>query len=167
MEKYNSAIQSYYWVKENIKLDTPLHWGDVTETLLRMKGHCAMKSEVLVFQLRNKGINARLVEGHTVRIKNTFAQRLVLWLGLVPYDVHVWVEALINSEWITLDPTPDSGIAYLIGDTKLGTHLGSPEQIYYWDEIPKWFKDTYNMPLSFPLRLFSRIELKFRRYIKK
>ena len=122
MKTYDEAVQAYQSVKEGIKYAVPLHWGSPEQTLREKRGHCGMKSEVLVAMLRDRGFKARLVEGRTMHMQNTFIQRLILWLGVVLYDVHFWVEAFVNDEWLTLDSTPDSGIIHIIGDTEPGTH---------------------------------------------
>ena len=124
-----------------------------------------MKSEVLVALLRDRGFKARYVEGRQTGIRSTWVMRILLSLGLVIFDSHIWVEALIDNEWLTLDSAPDSGIAHCLGDTKPGTHLGDPKLVARWDEIPAWYRDSYNMKLLFPLRFAAGIELALRRFI--
>ena len=126
-----------------------------------------MKSEVLVAMLRDRGFKARYVEGRQTGIRSTWMMTILLSLGLVIFDAHIWVEALIDNEWLTLDSAPDSGIAHCLGDTKPGTHLGDPKQVVRWDEIPAWYKDGYNMKLFSPLRLVAGIEMTLRRLLHK
>jgi hypothetical protein len=161
------AVQSYWLVKEDIKFAIPYHWGSPEQTWRGKKGQCGMKSEVLVTMLRDNGIKARYVEGRLTGLRSTWMERLLCVLGLVLFDVHIWVEALIGNKWLVLDPTPDSGIAPSIGDTKPGTHLGSPKQIARYDEIPLWYKDGHNMKTLLPLKLTSNFELSIRRFISK
>lgn len=151
MRTYDEAVSAYQWVKENIKYAFPR--AESTEQTLRGKrGNCAIKSELLVSMLRNKCIEARYVEGRPTGWK-------LIMLRLAVFDVHIWVEARVGNEWLTLDPTPDSGIVHILGDTEPGTHLGSPEYITRWDELPPWYKDGYNMWLFWPLRFLTNIQL--------
>ena len=165
METYDEAVQAYQVVKEGIKYALPPHWGSLDQTLREKKGHCGMKSEVLVAMLRDRGIKARYVEGRRIGLRNTWMMRILLSLGLVIFDAHIWVEAFIGNKWLTLDTAPDSGIAYWLGDTKPGTHLGDPKQVDRWNEIPAWYRDGYNMKLLSPLRFAASVELTLRRFI--
>lgn len=167
METYAKAVKAYYFVKENIKYAMPPHWGSPEQTLEGKKGHCGMKSEVLVAMLRERGIKARYVEGRQTGLRNTWMMRILLVLGFVIFDAHIWVEAFIGNKWLALDTAPDSGIAHCLGDTRPGTHLGDPKQIARWNEIPVWYKDGYNMKLFSPLRFASNVELTVRRFISK
>jgi len=82
--------------------------------------------------------------------------------------MHVWVEVYVNGDWLTLDPTPDSGIAHYIGDTKPGTHLNEDCITYTtrWDEIPYWYKGGYNSKIMALYRLITNSELAFHRRFK-
>lgn len=164
MNDLQTAIASYHWVKENIEFAMPPRWGSVEETLRKRRGHCAMKSEVLVSRLLTAGIQARFVEGRKVHMATTLTQQLTFKLGLVIFDVHFWVEALVNREWLTLDPSPGSGIAHCIGDTVPGSHLGTPEYLLRHKELPPWYKESYNMWIFAPLRFLNDIELRLRRH---
>lgn len=161
------AVRAYWLVKEDVKLAMPYHWGTPQQTLRGKKGHCAMKSEVLVTMLRDNGIKGRYVEGRLTGLRNTWMERILRALGLVLFDVHVWVEALIGNKWLVLDPTPDSGVVSFVGDTKPGTHLANPEQIARYDEIPLWYKDGHNMKILLPLKFASNFEMAIRRFIGK
>ncbi len=165
MAAYDEAVQAYQSVKEGIKYASPPHWGSPEQTLRERRGHCGMKSEVLVAMLRDRGFKARYVEGRQVGLRSTWMMRILLSLGLVMFDAHIWVEAFIDNGWLTLDSSPDSGIAHCLGDTKPGTHLGNPKQVARWNEIPAWYRDGYNMKLFFPLRFAAGIELALRRFI--
>ena len=151
MQIYDEAVSTYQWVKENIKYAFPRSEG-TEQTLLVKKGNCAIKSELLVSMLRDKGIKARYVEGRPT------GWRLIM-MRLAVFNVHFWVEAKVDNKWLTLDPTPDSGIAHFLGDTKPGTHLTNPDYIMRWDELPPWYKDGYNMWLFSPLRFLTNIQL--------
>lgn len=109
--------------------------------------------------LRDLGLKARYVEGRNTKLRPLPIMRLP------PMDVHFWVEARIGDKWLCLDPTPDSGIIPLWGDTEPGTYLGNPEYIARWDELPAWYKDGYNMFLLWPLRFLSNVELMILRLI--
>ena len=161
------AVQAYWLVKESIKFAMPCHWGSPEETLRGEKGHCGMKSEVLVTMLRDKGIKARYVEGRLTGLRNTWMTVILRALGLVIFDVHIWVEAFTGNKWLVLDPAPDSGIAPSVGDTRPGTHLGNPKQIARYDDIPLWYKDGYNMKILFLLKLATNFELSIRRLVHK
>ena len=161
------AIYLYYWVKENIKYSSPSHCCTVDETIKSGRGNCLTKSEVLVSKLRSAGIEARYVEGRKMGKPRTFALWLALKLGLVILDCHIWVEALVNGEWLTLDPSPDSGIAHCLGDTKPGTHLGKPGYVLKWVKLPLWYKEGYNMKLLCPLKLIGDLEIRLRRHSRR
>jgi transglutaminase-like putative cysteine protease len=152
MTKYEEAVAIYEFVKEEVKYAFP-RWIDAETTKRTGRGHCAAKSELLVSLLRDKGIKARYVEGHKTKLK------LLPIMKLGGMDIHFWVETRIGNEWLCLDPTPDSGIVRLWGDTKPGMHLGDPEYGAKWDELPSWYKDSYNIPLLWPLRFLSNMEL--------
>lgn len=157
MTQYEAAVAEYLWVKESIKYAFP-YWGDVTRTLTSRQGHCGIKAELLVSRLRARGTEARYVEGRPS------AGNLPI-LKLAPFSVHFWVEARVNGRWLTLDPTPDSGIVCLSGDTEPGSYLGRPEYITRWDEIPLWYKRLYNHPLFAPLRWISNLKLAYYRKV--
>lgn len=156
----NKALEAYYWVKENVKYSFP-RWRSPEVTKRTRKGHCGAKSELLVSLLRDLGLRARYVEGHNTKM------RLLPIMRLGGMDVHFWVEVKIGNKWLTLDPTPDSGIVPLWGDTKPGLHLGDPEYITRWEELPLWYKDGYNMLLLWPFRFLTNIELMIRRLIRR
>ena len=155
---YDEAVSTYQWVKENIKYAFP-HWGSPKQTLQKKRGHCGIKSELLVSLLRDKGIEVRYVEGRPIGWK-------LIIMRLVSFDVHFWVEAKVDNQWLTLDPVADSSIAHFLGDTKPGNHLGNPEWITRWEELPPWYKDGYNMSLFSPLRLLTNIQLFLLHHIK-
>jgi len=153
--QYEEAVSEYLWVKENIKYYFP-HWGDATRTLAERRGHCGMKAELLVSRLRAHGFEVRYVEGRP-------SEGNLPIVKIVPFSVHFWVEAKIDGKWLALDPTPDSSILSLSGDTEPGTHLGHPSYITRWDEIPLWYKKGYNHPMMAPLRWISNLKLAYHR----
>ena len=153
--QYEEAVSDYLWVKENIKYAFT-YWGDTTRTLAEMRGHCGIKAELLASRLRTHGIKARYVEGRPT-------QGNLPILKIEPFNVHFWVEAKVDGRWLTLDPTPDNGIVCLSGDTWPGAHLGHPEYITRWDEIPPWYKEGYNHPMVAPVRWISNIKLAYHR----
>ncbi len=155
---YSRVISTYEWVKENIRYAYP-RWINTSITKRTKKGHCGAKSEVLVSMLRDLGIEARYVEGRNTNLK------LLPIMWLKPMDVHFWVEAKVDNEWLCLDPSPDSRIVRLWGDTRPGTHLGNPDYIIRWDEIPPWYKEGYNMFLFWPFKFLTNIELVILRFI--
>lgn len=151
--QYEEAISEYLWVKENIKYYFPC-WGNTASTLADRRGHCGMKSELLVSRLRSRGFEARYVEGRP-------SEGNLPILKIVPFNVHFWVEAKVDGKWLALDPTPDSSILSISGDTEPGTHLGHPTYITRWDEIPLWYKQGYNHPMMSPLRWISNLKLAY------
>ena len=148
--QYEEAVSEYLWVKESIKYSFP-YWGDTTRTLTEKRGHCGMKAEVLVSRLRARGIKARYVGGKVPMSK------------VGPFNIHFWVEAEVDGQWLTLDPTPDSSITCLLGDTEPGTHLENLEHITRWDEIPAKYKKLYNHPPVSLLRWIFNIKLAYYR----
>ena len=159
MTKREEAIAIYNSVKETIKYGFP-HWGDPNHTLQVKEGHCGIKSELLVYLLKQKGIDARYVEGRPTKWG-------LIIMKLFEFDVHFWVEAFVDNDWLVLDPVPDSGIARVIGDTKPGTHLCNPTSVMRWDELPPWYKNGYNMWLFALLRWFTNIQLRLLRHTKR
>ena len=153
--QYETVVSEYRWVKENIKYSLSC-WGDTKHTLASKRGHCGAKSELLVSRLRSRGIKARYVEGRPLNASLPI-------LKLAPFSVHFWVEARVDNKWLTLDPSPDSDIACFSGDTGQGSHLGSPQYIVRWEEIPSWFKKLYNYPIFAPFRWLSNIKLAYHR----
>ena len=150
-------------VKEDIKYTFSPHWGTPEQTLQERRGHCGMKSEVLVTMLRDRGFKARYVEGRQTGLRSTWILRILSALGTVIFDTHIWVEVFVDNAWLTLDSSPDSGIAHCLGDTKPGTHLGNPKQVTRWEEIPPWYRDFYNAKIYSPLRFAAAIEIASRR----
>lgn len=156
--EYEQTVADYEWVKENIKYRCS-HWGDVEDTLEQGTGHCGAKTELLVHLLRTHGMEARYVEGRPTSHKLPITK-------LIFSDVHFWVEAKVDGEWLTLDPTPDSGIICLLGDTEPGTHLNEPIYITRWDELPPWYKEGYNSLLMAPFRWATNVKLAYYRHFK-
>ncbi len=149
--RYEEIVAEYEWVKENIKYYLP-YWGDTARTLSEGRGQCGMKSELLASRLRARGVEVRYVELRPAGVTLPIAR-------LAVFDVHIWLEARVNGDWLTLDPTPDSGIVGLTGDSVPGSHLGRQGTLTRWDEIPHWFKETYNHPLVAPLRWLTNLSL--------
>jgi len=158
MSKHDDAIAIYNFVKEEIKYAFPC-WVNPTMTRRKRKGHCAAKCELLVSMLRDSGIEARYLEGHSTKLRPL----PIMWLKAM--DMHFWVEAKVNDKWLILDPTPDSGIIRLWGDTQPGMHLGNPEYMIRLDELPPWYKGGYNMFLLWLFRFMTNVELMILRLI--
>jgi len=157
MTQYEEAVAEYRWVKENIRYALSL-WGDTVRTMARRRGHCGIKAELLVSRLRARGIEARYVEGRPM------GENLPM-MRLAPFNVHFWVEARVDGRWLSLDPTPDSGIVCFSGDTQPGSYLGRPDYITRWHEIPLWYKRLYNYSLFAPLRWLSNLKLAYYRTV--
>lgn len=159
MNNREEAIAAYKLVKESVKYAFP-RWVDPETTKRTGKGHCGAKSELLVSLLRQKGIEARYVEGRP-------AKWGLIIMKLAGLDAHFWVEALVDNDWLTLDPAPDSGITHVLGDTNPGTHLSNPTWTIRWDELPPWYKGGYNMFLLWPFRFLTNIQLMILRLIRR
>ncbi len=164
ISNYDLAVSLYTLVKDDIVYDLPC-WDGPLYTIKVHKGHCGMKSELLVYLLRLVGIKCRLVEGRYNGMPDTLIAGILNRLGITLFDVHFWVEADLGSELLTLDPSPDPGIAHFSGDTVVGMHLGTATYITRWDEIPHWYKDAYNSRYIAFLIVLSRIELRIRRFL--
>lgn len=162
---YLEIVTLYNSVKEDIKFGFPAPWTTPAHTMQMGIGNCGMKSEVLVHVLRSRGFTVRFVEGRHTHINSTWIKKALCALGLVLFDAHIWVEVSTPVGWLALDPSPDRGIVRCFGNTKPGTHLGNPEQIYYHDKLPAWQKEVYNMRLFSPLRLIAGLEIWIRRLL--
>jgi len=149
------AITDYNWVKENI-LYRFSNWGVPEQTLLQMSGACGAKTELLGELLELHGINVRYVEGRPL-------PKILPIARIATLDVHFWIEARIGGKWLTLDPTPDSGIEHFLGETSPGTHLIEPRYVGRWNKIPHWYKRCLNHPLIIPVRYISNIKLAYYR----
>jgi transglutaminase-like putative cysteine protease len=145
------AIADYNWVKENI-LYRCSHWGVPGETLIRKSGNCGAKAELLGELLELHGMQVRYVEGRPLSPILPIAKPAI-------FSVHFWVEVSIGGKWLTLDPSPDSGIAHFLGDTEPGYHLSNPTYTARWNRLPSWFNKAYNHPLTHPLRWATNIKL--------
>jgi len=83
-----------------------------------------------------------------------------------PFDCHFWLEAFADGKWVTLDPSPDQGIACVMGDAEPGKHLEQDYRyIKRWSELPYWYQDAYNSPLVAPLRWATNIQIALVRLI--
>ena len=146
-EQLHIASNLFYTVKEHIHYGWPLKWtNSYVDTITRGVGHCGMKAEVLANALRDKGIESVYVVGYRCGMTPRFWPKLL--------DVHFWVKAHINDEWVVLDPSPDSVAAIIIGNTKVGETIRiEPEGIIEELQIPQWFRDVYNSYLLLPFKL--------------
>jgi transglutaminase-like putative cysteine protease len=147
------VIADYSWVKEHI-LYRFANWGVPEQTLLQTSGACGAKAELLGELIELHGIKVRYVEGRPLP--------MIVPLSRIPaLNCHFWVEARIGNKWLTLDPTPDSGIEHFLGKTTPGTHLINPEYIGRWNKIPNWYARCFNHPLIRPLRYASNLKLAY------
>ena len=154
-DQAKQAVVDYEWVKNNI-LYRLSYWGVPGQTLVEMSGACGAKSELLGELLELHGISTQYMEGRPLF---NFVP-----LARVPtLNSHFWVEARIGKDWLTLDPTPDSGLVHLLGDTSPGTHLIDPKYIGRWNKIPDYYKKCFNHPLLIPVRYVSNLKLAYYR----
>jgi transglutaminase-like putative cysteine protease len=154
-DQAKQAIVDYEWVKSNIAYRLS-NWGVPGQTLIQMSGACGAKSELLGEILELHGISARYVEGRPLPVFVPLARVPTL-------NSHFWVEARIGNNWLTLDPTPDSGLVHLLGDTSPGTHLINPRYLGRWNNIPDYYKSCFNHPLLMPIRYISNLKLAYYR----
>ena len=152
MEDKELAVLTYRKVKEEILYNLPLQWADVETTERTKRGHCGSKAELLGHKLSSMGYAVRYVIGYRVGILPKFLRPKFL-------DVHIWVETYIDGSWLTLDPTPDSEVASIVGDTEPGTHQGEPEYTLRVDELTPMFKDVYNSWCTLHYRIIFNIGL--------
>lgn len=154
-DQVKQAIADYDWVKENIVYRFA-NWGVPEQTLRQMSGSCGAKAELLGEILELHGISVRYVEGRPSPV--------IVPLDRIPIlNVHFWVEARINDQWLTLDPAPDSGLVHLLGETDPGTHLTTPRYLGRWNKIPDHYRRYFNHPLLMPLRFVSNLKLGYYR----
>ncbi len=66
------------------------------------EGHCEYFSTALAVMLRGEGIPARNVTGFLGGRYNSYGRYYAIAQG----DAHSWVEAWVNDQWETFDPTP-------------------------------------------------------------
>ena len=152
------AIADYNWVKEQL-LYRCSHWGVPGETLIKQPGNCGAKAELLGKLLELHGMKVRYVEGRPLSPILPIAK-------LALFSVHFCVEVKIGNKWLTLDPTPDSGIAHFLGDTEPCCRLGNASYVARWNRLPSWFKKAYNHPLACPLRWATNIKLAQQRRLR-
>jgi hypothetical protein len=142
-------------VKENI-LYRFSNWGVPEQTLNQMSGACGAKVELLGELLELHGISLRYVEARPLPV--------IVPLTRIPIlNVHFWLEARISDKWLILDPTPDSGLAHLLGESSPGTHLTNPRYVGRWNKIPDYYRKCFNHPLLMPLRYVSNLKLAYYR----
>jgi len=80
------------------------------DTLTRGIGVCSDKAILLVGLLRGLGIPARVVGGDLYKTQGKYGPITV---------AHSWVEAFIDGEWVTLDPTGNVSIAAFFKESNM------------------------------------------------
>jgi len=156
----DEAINYYKTVKEEVLYGFPLKWGNIATTIRTKKGHCGAKAELLAHKLGLHKYKYRYVVGYNVGM---------FYKPIMPkfLDLHFWIEVLLNDEWLTLDPSPDSVAAGILGDTIPGTHLGTPSYTRVLDGIPPWYKDVYNNWSILPYKIIINLILMVERWKAK
>lgn len=101
LERYLRDSGKYGYTLDSRILDLTV---DPVEDFLfnRRSGHCEYFASALALMLRSIGIPARLVSG----FKGGETGRLTRAFEVEQRHAHAWVEAYVDGEWITLDPTP-------------------------------------------------------------
>lgn len=74
--------------------------GDFLEK--KPAAHCELFATALTLMLRSLNIPARYVNGYVVREPSGEAE----YWTVRGRDAHAWVEAYLDGQWVTLDPTP-------------------------------------------------------------
>ena len=158
--EYEQATAYYEWVKEEVEYRFS-HWGTPEDTLKQGCGHCGVKAELLGDILSDRGMDVRFVEG-----RPSFQELIITKTAFM--DLHIWLEVYVDGDWLTLDPTPDSGIVCLLGDTVPGSHLNDTYITYIvrWDEIPYWYREGYNDLAVVPLMLITNAQIDYHRMFK-
>lgn len=72
--------------------------------LKRKSGHCEYFASALALMLRSQGVPSRIVNGY----KGGEVNRVIRRFEVQQRHAHSWVEARIDGEWVTLDPSPSS-----------------------------------------------------------
>lgn len=72
--------------------------------LNRQEGHCEYFASSMVILLRSVGVPARLISGFKGGVYNRRRKAFVVQ----QLHAHTWVEAYIDGQWRTYDPTPES-----------------------------------------------------------
>lgn len=163
---YDKAKAIHDWICDNIWYDMDSYkahsnYGDTSAlgTLNSKKSVCQGYSSLTAALLRASGIPAKLVMGHALGIdsakewpKETISKD----------DInHTWVEAYVDSRWISIDATWDSDNTYQNGAWSTNTGLNSYRYfdptisgfsldhmlIDYKEEIPNWWIDENNNSL--------------------
>lgn len=157
---YEKAKAIHDWICNNIWYDmdaykTNSNYGDTSAlgTLSSKKSVCQGYSSLTVALLRSSGIPAKLVMGNALGIDSAKE-----WTSetISKDDInHTWVEAYVDSRWISIDATWDSDNTYQNGTWSTNTGLNSYRYfdptisgfsldhmlINYNEEIPNWWID--------------------------
>ena len=101
IQDYLSDPDRFLYSLTAVQMDTSL--DPVEDFLINHRtGNCEFFASAMTLMLRSQGIPARLVNGfkggYTNDIDGTFEVQQM--------HAHTWVEAYINNEWKTFDPTP-------------------------------------------------------------
>ncbi|MBI3354712.1 MAG: transglutaminase domain-containing protein [Nitrospirae bacterium] len=100
------AIEQHLKLNYQYTLDTIFReWqgNPVEEFLFNLKeGHCELFASSMSVMLRSSGIPSRLVTGYNATQYNPITG----YFEVRGLDAHAWVEAYIDGEWISFEPTP-------------------------------------------------------------
>ncbi|HLZ34967.1 MAG TPA: DUF3488 and transglutaminase-like domain-containing protein [Nitrospira sp.] len=97
----------------------------------RKTGYCEHYATAMVIMLRSLGIPARLVTGFLATEWNDFGN----YYTVRQRDAHAWVEVFFPlSGWITMDPTPASGVAPSPSGWESLQHIGESFRLH-WDRL--------------------------------
>jgi hypothetical protein len=95
-------------------------------------GHCEYFATAMTVMLRIIGIPARIVSGFYTSEWNNYEGYYIVR----EQNAHSWVEAWMDSEWITFDPTPSQSLPGLLPKDTLFTPI-----LHFLDSVKfKWYR---------------------------
>lgn len=114
----------------------------------RRTGYCEHFSTAMVIMLRSLGIPARLVTGFLASEWNSFGH----YFTVRQRDAHAWVEVYFpKSGWITMDPTPVSGIIERPSSWNTIQSIGQSFELQ-WDRLFVQFSARDQLAIFYSLR---------------
>jgi len=126
---HQHLLQTYRYSLDVGSIRTP---SPVEDFLFERKtGYCEHYATAMVMLLRSIGIPARLVTGFLATEWNEFGG----YFTVRQRDAHAWVEVYFpRSGWITFDPTPPSGTAFVPSRWEVLQRLGESLRLH-WDRL--------------------------------
>jgi len=107
----------------------------------RKSGNCEYYATALALMLRSLDIPSRIVSGFKGGIWNESGR----YLEVQQRHAHVWVEAFIDNEWVTLDATPAAERQELLAEMTAEPSLAARLRSFF---VSAWHDFVLNMSLS-------------------